>query len=276
MGFHWDADKLRLSQAFISLISIFSFFSVMHFVAPKEKKDVSNGSNFIVVIVYRVMVIVFGGTLMFLLAFSMFCQKTKRHKLYTALDRYEKLMSFYGKEQKSQERKNIMTLLIAILYHIFLMILSPAAFQYSLSRIIANIFLACGNFVILQNQCFLNGLIFILRKNFEFTKELFEENEFSQKQIMFLKLKLHQIMELFNSSFGLLLLFKVTVTFFTHTCNYYLLIGKTSVEASFSNSFWLIILQLDNLPLNIVHFLLFYESEKVNQQERFNFFVDFI
>lgn len=265
LGFQWDATKLSCCHVLTSLSITITLFSAVILFAPRDKKDISNGNNLFVLLGYRVMATISMGTIVLNNIFSMFCLRTKRSKLYEALAIYEDLISFHEKKFKKQKRKQIITLLIRTIYHVFLLVLSPMVFQYSFGRIMGNIVFTFCNYLMFQNLCFTNTVLFVIRKLFQLTNELIEEKHLPTKEIIFLKLKLREVMELFNESFGPLMLYNSLITFINFTFNYYLIISKTT---SFDNSAWMIILQMDNLPLYIARTLMFYESNQIKQKER--------
>lgn len=268
-GLRWDTKKLTPFQVMISLFGVFGFCAAftLSFFDPHEIDAFLDQHDLIVYIMYSVRVLVISGALAVLMTLSMFYQKTKRFRFYEAFDGYEILMRFYGKTFESNENKQIVIHLTIILYAISNVLLSEILFQYGLLASIKNILFSLANHIMYQNECFLNEMLFILRKYMEFTRELIEENRLSSKEKLGLKLKLRKLMELFNCSFGLLLFGNVFMTLFNLICNYYLMIGKSTTVSNF-NYLWWIIINLDNLPLNIQRCLSFYESNNIKHQER--------
>lgn len=276
-GFRWEADKPSFFQVSFSFVRVLGFCVIFAyaFFAPDEMERFLIRSNFAVLILYSVRVIVSSVTLLLFMALSMFYQKAKRLKFYQACDCYQDSMNSYGKKLKSKERRKVATLFFVILFHTCMMIWSQIKFQYGVLRGASNILFSFGNHLMYQNQCFLNEILSTLSEYFELTKELIKEKKLSLKEILFLKLKLQKIMGLLNDSFGLLMLYSVLITFFNLTCNYYLTIGKTSAASNVSYNLWYLVVLVDNLPLNFSRFLLFHTSNKIKQQERLLFFLSF-
>lgn len=280
VGFNWNAEKLKFSQILFTFPTLLIFCSslVLTYLDPRQALVSSNIDSQVFHLIYHTRTLLFLTTLIVHISLSLFHRRSERLKFFEAFVMYDKIVEKHIIERnlmKEQRRAKII-MGASILYHLVLLV-SFTILEDIVNADLFHIFIdyprdyiyVLGEFFIFQNQSFLNSLMYSMSKQLKATNKGILNKKLKPQKILLYKLKLFKIINLFNRSFGLLVLFEVFRSFINLTSYLYLIIAKIVVNGAAMDLMWLLVTQINNLGTNLASCKLFHESQKLKTEESF-------
>lgn len=276
-GCRWDAGKIKLSQILFSIFKLTLFcviFGIVFF-DPSSVPFSSNAEKNFLQFLYFSRTAFFIASLVVDCLLSLLYRRSERLRFYRALDYFENLIIKCVDKRSREKRKIKVVFCFAVLYHaflitIFLILHVLWKIEIRFFRIFINFLYVIGDFFILRSLSLLNFIIYTLRSNLELTNEMISNQNLKTKQILNFKVKLFEIIVLFNRCFGLMILFVTLRSLMTLVGYMYMFVGKIMDGPKFLHWSWLIMAQMNNLPINIASYILFFDAEKVKKEVKFS------
>lgn len=282
VGFDWDAKKLKVSQIFFSIptILVFCLSFVLIYFDPRKPLVTSDIDSQVLHTIYHTRMVLFLSTLIVHMVLSLFCWRSERLKFYEAFNSYDKLIA---RNRKRVHRKAKKIMWASIAYHLIVIALFTILngphgtdFYHLFIDYPREYIFVLGEFFIFLNQEFLNSMIHSLRRQLEITNGIILCRKLKPHEILYKKIKLFQLMNLFNNSFGLLVLFEVFRSFMNLTCSLYVIVAKIVVDGPAIDLLWLFVQQINSFGTNLASCILFQESQKLKKEESLGKYLPFL
>lgn len=268
-GYHWSGENLTVFNIVYSFtaISVYSILLAAVCFHAGDNVVFVNVNSMVMNAIDFITIVLFWLVLMTHMMLAMFYRKWQRVRFFESLQNVNDIISQYNPGHDFKGRRKMRRHYYAFFASEFTILLFYLISDYENVYLLAlDVTFLIGSFAIILNQWFFVFIIYIIKTKVSVVSDMIAEHQITLVQGIALKLKLSKLIQLFNKSFGIVILIDVFAILLHFTGIFYVIAGNLFEALGAYNISFVLRVAFETIPTLVVSIQLFCVSEDLKNK----------